>query len=591
MIFYMKVMDFSVGDFLTSKVKEAASALPELGKDFDPEIRLSEANFGDFQSNGVLSYCGKKKLNPRATAQSLCENFAQQHANEYTIECAGPGFLNLTIKDGALIQWLLQFHTSDAYDGHLKSIFSGQTVVIDYSSPNTAKRMHVGHLRSMVIGEALQRFVRFSGGKVIRDNHLGDWGTQFGILLMEIKRTGYVFNESPTEAIEHLEHLYQVGVQATKDDPKALDEAHKELLKLQQGDTENKTLWKKINDISYQSFDAIYQRMGVTFDYVLGESFYCDQVDAVYQALQQHKLAVLDQGALVVFHPEHPRFCKQPFIIRKSDGASNYASTDLATVKYRTDQLKADAMIYVTDARQCDHFEQLFLTVKKWFACEHKPIPGLYHAYFGMVLDNTGKAIKTRDGKPIQLHALLDEAVTRAYDLICTKSPDLSEEEKRHVAEVIGCGSIKYADLSQDRASNYRFDFDKMIRFEGNTAPYLLYAVARIHAIFRKLNLDETNCTFSQVPHQFSTETERNLAHKLIAFPTVLSMAIQDLKPHYLCRYLFELAGCFSTFYKADKVIIDDKTSQNLRLLLCKATLSTLEKGLYLLGLETVERM
>ena len=370
-----------------------------------------------------------------------------------------------------------------------------------------------------------------------------------------------------------------------------METARKELVKLQRGDTENFALWEKINKISYASFEAIYQRMGVTFDYVLGESFYRDKVEAVYDALQACALAKIDQGALVVFHPEHPRFRKQPFIIRKSDGASNYASTDLATVAYRSEQLHADAMVYVTDARQCDHFEQLFLTVKKWFEAEKRPVPMLFHAPFGMVLGQDGKAIKTREGKPIQLHQLLNEAVARAHALICQKSPDLSPEEKRHVAEVVGLGAVKYADLSQDRMSNYRFEFDKMIRFEGNTAPYLLYAVARIHAIFRKAGVEITHIADDLSLEEFSTETERALAHKLLAFPSILALALQELKPHHLCRYLYELAGVFSTFYNADKVLSEKTDIQNLRLLLCRATLATLEKGLHLLGLETLEKM
>lgn len=584
------MLPFSIGSYLQETLKNIAAKLPQFDETFDPDLRLADERFGDFQANGVLAYGKKVHQNPRDLAKILCDAFATQN-KDFDISVAGSGFLNFKLTDRAMSAWLKCFHTEESYEGQFGSIFFDKTVVVDYSSPNTAKRMHVGHLRSMVIGEALQRFLRFGGAKVIRDNHIGDWGTQFGILLAEIKRTGYGFNETPEAAIETLEALYQTGSQRTKDDPKALETARKELVKLQQGDAENFALWEKINKISYASFDAIYQRMGVTFDYVLGESFYRDKVEAVYDALRACGLAKTDQGALVVFHPEHPRFCKQPFIIRKSDGASNYASTDLATVVYRSEQLHADAMVYVTDARQCDHFEQLFLTVQKWFEAEKKPVPMLFHAPFGMVLGQDGKAIKTREGKPIQLHQLLNEAVLRAYDLISAKSPDLSPEEKRHVAEVVGLGAVKYADLSQDRMSNYRFEFDKMIRFEGNTAPYLLYAVARIHAIFRKAGIDATKIKDDFGLEDFSTETERVLAHKLLAFPSILALALQELKPHHLCRYLYELAGVFSTFYNADKVLSENTDVQNLRLLLCRATLATLEKGLHLLGLETLEKM
>ncbi len=586
----MNALPFSLGSYLQKTLKNIAATLPSFDATFDPDLRPAEERFGDFQANGVLAYCKKMRQNPRSVAQTLCDAFSAQN-KDFDVSVAGAGFLNFKLTDRAMLGWLRRFHAPEQYEGHFRSVFSDKTIVVDYSSPNTAKRMHVGHLRSMVIGEALQRFLRFGGASVIRDNHIGDWGTQFGILLAEIKRTGYDFNEAPEVAVETLEALYQAGSQRTKDDPQALGTARKELVKLQQGDAENFALWEKINKISYASFEAIYQRMGVTFDYVLGESFYRDKVEAVYNALQACGLAKTDQGALVVFHPEHPRFCKQPFIIRKSDGASNYASTDLATVAYRSEQLHADAMVYVTDARQCDHFEQLFLTVKKWFEAEKKPIPMLFHAPFGMVLGQDGKAIKTREGKPIQLHQLLNEAVARAYDLISAKSPDLSTEEKRHVAEVVGLGAVKYADLSQDRMSNYRFEFDKMIRFEGNTAPYLLYAVARIHAIFRKAGIDATHIADDLSLDAFATETERALAHKLLAFPSILALALQELKPHHLCRYLYELAGVFSTFYNADKVLSEKTDVQNLRLLLCRATLATLEKGLHLLGLETLEKM
>ena len=583
-------MEFSLESYLHEKLTLTASQLSMFGNDFDPEVRPADERFGDFQANGVLSYLGRKKENPRPAAQALLEAF-EKVDNLFDVTLAGPGFLNFKLKDRGVIDWLQQFHTNDAYKGHYKSIFSNKKVVIDYSSPNTAKRMHVGHLRSMVIGEALQRFIRFGGGEVIRDNHIGDWGTQFGILLMQIKATHYNFDEEPEQAIESLEHLYQSGSARTKEDPAALELARQELVKLQQGDPVNMDLWKKINTISYKSFENIYQRMGVTFDEVLGESFYRDKVEQVYEALQKHQLAIQDQGALVVFHPEHPRFNKQPFIIRKSDGASNYASTDLATVVYRVKHFGADAIVYVTDNRQRDHFEQLFLTLKKWFQAEHWKLPALYHVYFGTVLDANGKAIKTREGKPIQLQALLDEAVRRAYDLICEKSPDLTE--KQHVAEVVGVGSIKYADLSQERTGNYRFEWNKMINFDGNTAPYLLYAIARIHAILRKVSQDTHDLNpnvFENFQH-FSTETERVLGHKLLAFPMALNLALKELKPHWLCRYLFELAGVFSSFYNADKVMVDEVAICNMRLLLCKATLSTLETGLNLLGLETLQRM
>jgi arginyl-tRNA synthetase len=585
-------VEFFLEVYLTKHIKEAALTLPVFDTTFDPEIRLADARFGDFQANGLLAYLGKKKENPRVWAQQLMDLFAER-GHLFEVSVAEPGFLNFSLKDTTLIQWLCKFHTASSYQGAYKSIFANRTVVIDYSSPNTAKRMHVGHLRSMVIGEALQRLIHFGRGRVIRDNHIGDWGTQFGILLMQIKTSQYAFSKNPEETIEALENLYQEGIVKTQENPAALDRARQELVKLQQGDIKNIAIWGCINQLSCQSFDRIYRRMGVEFDYVLGESFYRNKVDDVYDELQKYHLAVIDQGALVVFHPEHPRFRKQAFLIRKSDGASNYASTDLATAKYRVQELRAQDIIYVTDCRQRDHFEQLFLTVKKWFQAVGYKIPNMYHVYFGTVLGADGKPIKTRMGRPIRLQTLLDEAVRRAHDLIRRKSPELSEAEKRRVAEVVGLGAIKYMDLSQERTGDYRFEWDKMINFDGNTAPYLLYAIVRIHAIFRKLNLKASTLDFAELEDvkSFSTATERALAKKLIAFPSVLDLTIKELKPHWLCRYLFDLAGTFSAFYNADRVTVDDVYVQQVRLLLCSATLSTLETGLHLLGLDTLEQM
>ncbi|MDR2769236.1 MAG: arginine--tRNA ligase [Puniceicoccales bacterium] len=586
-------MEFFLEAYLSKLVKEAALTLPVFDATFDPEIRLADIRFGDFQANGLLAYLGEKKEDPRMWAQKLADLFAV-HDSLFDVSVAGPGFLNFSLKDTALMQWLCKFHTTSSYQKIYRSTFFGHVVVIDYSSPNTAKCMHVGHLRSLVIGEALQRLIRFGGAIVVRDNHIGNWGTQFGILLMQIKTSQYVFNNNPEETVESLENLYQAGVLKTKENATALTQARQELVKLQQGDMENVAIWERINRLSCRSFDRIYQRMGVEFDYVLGESFYRNKVEAVYDELTNCGLATVDQGALVVFHPEHPRFCKQAFLVRKSDGASNYASTDLATVKYRVQELRARDIIYVTDCRQRDHFEQLFLTVKKWFQAVDYRVPNMYHVYFGTVLDADGKAIKTREGRPIRLHTLLNEAVKRAYNLIQEKSPNLSEDEKRKVAEVVGLGAIKYADLSQERTGNYRFEWDKMINFDGNTAPYLLYAIARIHAIFRKLNFNPDTVDFFELQdvQSFSTATERALAKKLIAFPSALDLTIRELKPHWLCRYLFDLAGTFSAFYNADKIIVEDEGDiQQMRLLLCSATLSTLEMGLHLLGLDTLERM
>jgi arginyl-tRNA synthetase len=293
----------------------------------------------------------------------------------------------------------------------------------------------------------------------------------------------------------------------------------------------------------------------------------------------------------VVFHPEHPRFKEQPFIIRKSDGASNYASTDLATVLYRVNEWKADEIVYVTDGRQRDHFEQLFLTVDKWFKASKRTTPRLRHVWFGTILGSDGKAIKTKSGEALKLFDVLAEAQSRALAIVQEKSPELSEEEKKHIARIVGLGAVKYADLRQDRTSDYEFAWDKLLALDGNTAPYLLYAIARIHSIFRKGNVPVDDIARESFATTIETPAEISLARKLAALPSVLDATLADLRPHLLCTYLYELAGEFSTFYAADRVMVEDKAVQARRLLLCARTLRVLETGLHTLGLETLERM
>jgi arginyl-tRNA synthetase len=397
----------------------------------------------------------------------------------------------------------------------------------------------------------------------------------------------------------------RTAVQARPDGSPELDEARRELVKLQNGDPENVALWQKFSDVSLAAFQQIYDRLGITFDHHLGESFYNDKVDRIYRELTDAKLAEVSEGALVVFHPEHPRFKEQPFLIRKADGASNYASTDLATALYRVEHFQADGIVVVTDFRQADHFEQLFLTVKKWFAAKNYRLPELHHVTFGAVTGEDGKALKTRDGGTIKLKALLDEAEERALAIVAEKNPDLPEAERREIARTVGIGAVQYADLSQNRSSNYVFSWDKMLALDGNTAPYLLYAVARIYSIFRKaaggarlqaadsldatakpeLGFDEAAAT------PFETATELALARKLTKFPDAIRLAAETLRPHYLCLYLFELAGDYSSFNNADKVLVDDPAVRARRLLLCGRTLLMLETGLRLLGLRTLRRM
>lgn len=565
---------------------------------FSPEVRTADPRHGDFQANGVLAYAKREKQNPRAVSEKLIAGLEAEIRDQYNISIAGPGFINFAAKPATLLEWMRTYGTEAALQQGAATHYQGQTWVVDYSSPNTAKQMHVGHLRSAVIGEAICRLLAFSGARVIRDNHLGDWGTQFGKLIYGFKRWA-----NPTafqqDAIEELERVYRLGNDATPDGSPALEEARQELVKLQNGDPENKALWQSFTEASQRAFDQIYQRLGIRFDHYLGESFYNDKVDPVYRALTELKLAEESEGALVVFHPEHPRYAKQPFIIRKTDGASNYASTDLATALYRTEHFKADGIVVVTDFRQADHFEQLFLTVEKWFRQTGRRVPKLNHVTFGAVLGENGKPLKTRDGGTIRLKDLLNEAEERALAVVQAKNAErpegerFSEEESRAIAEVIGIASIQYADLSQNRSSDYVFSWEKMLSLEGNTAPYLLYAVARIRSIFRRANLGDPSATtaWETAATPPETATELTLARKLVRFPDALALATSNLRPHFLSTYLYELAGDFSGFYTADKVIVDDPAIRARRVLLCARTLLILETGLHLLGLRTLQRM
>lgn len=574
---------------LSDLIYAASQKTEGFNKDFEPEVRIADPRFGDFQANGVLGFAKKNKQKPRQLAEALLKQIQEDQAlKQFEITLSGPGFLNIRLQPEFLQGWVKQFN------GHcdLTQIYKDKTVVIDYSCPNSAKQMHVGHLRSIIIGECIQRLMRFCGANVVRDNHIGDWGTQFGILIMAVKREKIDVDKiDESQAIETFERLYKEGVALTKEDQKYLEEARRELVALQKGDPENTQIWEKINEVSYRSFQVIYDLMDIKFDYVLGESFYRDKVDRVYKELEDLKLAEISNGALVVFHRDVPRFKDQPFIVRKSDGASNYAATDLATILYRVEHFHANEIIYVTDGRQQDHFQLLFLTVGKWFPAFKREIPKLDHVWFGTVLGEDGKAIKTRSGESIKLKQLIDEGISRALEVVKVKNPDLTEEEQKEVARVVGISAIKYADLSQNRTNDYAFSWDKMLNFDGNTAPYLLYGVARIYAIFRKMNRDPKAPVNTDKMELFSSPEELALARKLIAFPGIIDQVLEDLRPHFLCKYLFDLTSSFSSFYNVNRIVGEPEEIENKRILLCQFTLYILETGLSLLGIETLQKM
>ena len=582
-------VSFHLAADLDSALQSAAQAAG-LESGFAPELRPADPRHGDFQANGALGYAKARRLNPRQVAEQLIGALPPPLRERFDVAIAGPGFVNFTLRPAALLEWVQTHDNAQHLKAGAAALYHGRRYVVDYGSPNTAKQMHVGHIRSIIIGEAICRLLSFCGAEVIRDNHLGDWGTQFGMILHGYR---HFLDQAALERdpLEEFERLYKAASAACKADPAALEQARLELVRLQQGDPAAVALWQQVNQLSLDSLNAIYRRLDVHYDHFLGESFYRDKVDAIYRELTATGLAVESQGALVVFHPEHPRFATQPFIVRKSDGASNYASTDLATMAYRVEHFRADGVIVVTDTRQNDHFEQLWLTTRKWFAATGRPQPEFQHVTFGTILGEDGKAIKTRSGDPIKLQDLLNEAEERAFALVTEKSPDLPEAERRDIANAVGLGAVRYADLSQNRSSDYVFSWEKILSFEGNTAPYLLYAVSRIRSIFRKAGLDPADAAATAGATPPETPGELALARKLVGFATVLNLTTTQLRPHFLCTYLFELAGEFSAFYAADKVIVDEAPVRARRLLLCARSLLVLENGLQLLGLRTLARM
>jgi arginyl-tRNA synthetase len=572
-------------------LESAIVNVSSLEADFRPDVRVADPRFGDYQANGVLPYSKARKANPRATATELVEKIKASGAFAgLGVDIAGPGFINFTMSPEYLLSWMRTNRTVEDLSKGLASMGGATgTVVVDFSSPNTAKEMHVGHIRSTVIGEAIARLLAIRGHKVIRDNHIGDWGTQFGMLIWAVKKEHYDLDHPGENVIAELQELYTKGYTYYKSGDEAAALVRDELVKLQDGEPENTRIWTRITEVSKASFDKIYSRLGINFDLTLGESFYRDRVERVYKELAECNLATESEGALVVFHPEHKRFATQPFIIRKADGASNYATTDLATILYRVEELGASEIIYVVDSRQSDHFEQLFLTVQKWFGAKGYRMPVLKHVSFGTVLGDNGKPFKTKEGGTVKLRDLLDEAVQRSFALVNEKSGDLPELERRAIAEAVGVGSVRYADLSQNRTSDYVFSWDKMLSLDGNTAPYLMYAVARINSIFRKAGLKPGEA--EDVASAFESPEELALARKLVSFGPAMEGALSDLRPHMLAAYLYDLSGAFSSFYSANRVMVDEAPVRARRLMLCARTLAVMETGMGLLGLQTLSRM
>ena len=588
---------FNPSHTIDQALREVAALMPEFDPEFDPGVRPADPRFGDFQANGVLSFAKKHQVNPRELAQSLID--AAQASNHFDpnmveLSLAGPGFINFKLSTAFLWQWQLDYSTKADYQSGAMQLKSGRKVVIDYPSANTAKQAHIGHLRPMVIGQAIARILDFCGAELVRDNHIGDWGTNFGTLIMKIKRDEIDLNALNEDALATLDKLYKDGSALEKEQPDLRDISRKELVLLQNGDPDNTAIWEQIVEISKIAFEQLFDQIGVEVDITLGESFYRNKVDRIYEELTEIGLAEHSDGALVVWHDEVKKFSREnerpyPFNIRKSDGASNYASTDLATVLYRLEKFKAEEIIYLTDARQQDHFEQLFLTTNKWFKAKGYPLPEMQHVFWGSILGADKKPLKTKSGESIKLQELLDEARARAYEVVTKKNPEFPEQERKAIAESVGIGAVKYADLSSNRTQDYVFSWERLLSFEGNTAPYLLYAVARINSIFRKAEIDPSEPLIGASP--IETEAELALARRLMGFVTALELTINDLRPHFLCTYLYELAGTYSSFYNADKVMVSDEAVKARRLILCARTRTVMQTGLELLGITALERM
>lgn len=535
---------------------------------------------GDYQTNALMALAKQQRRNPRELAAAVV---AQLDVTPWCarVEIAGPGFLNFHLAPHAINAALQEaLRTGNSF---FAKATTPRTIVIDFSSPNVAKPMHVGHIRSTILGDALARVFRLLGHRVITDNHIGDWGTQFGMLLVGWK-TLLDAATLERDPIAEMERLYQAINLAAKEDERIREQARAELVKLQSGDAENLGIWRRMLELSQSQFDNVYGRLGIQFDHTLGESFYNDQLGTVLAELARAGIAEESDGALVVFFRDHATMNDNPAIIRKSDGAANYASTDLATLRHRVEQWQAQEILYVTDGRQQLHFQQVFTIYQRW----HPQMTArLEHVWFGSILGPDGKPFKTREGGVVKLAALLDEAEERALTAVTQKNPDLDEATRREIARAVGLGALKYADLSNNRQSDYTFDWDKMLALQGNTAPYLQYACTRVRSIFRKGEVaDLSGATIALAAPQ-----ELVLAKRLLNFGIALETVAAEYRPNYLCNYLYELAGDFTAFYEACPVLKAGDAERQSRLALCKLTGQVLHEGLGLLGIEVPEKM
>ena len=553
-------------------------------QDFSEKINIENSTkkeFGDFQTNFAMMNSKAIGKNPREIATTLVENFKENDLIE-KLEIAGPGFINIHLKNNFLNNEVKKID-NEKYDFSFLNV--DETVIIDYSSPNIAKRMHIGHLRSTIIGDAIKRILDFIGFKTISDNHIGDWGTQFGKLIVAYNK--WLDKEAyEADPIGELERIYVLFSDEAKKDPTLEDVARNELRKLQMGDEQNNKLWKEFIEISLKEYNKVYDRLGVKFDHYFGESFYNDMMPDVLEELKEKNIAKEDQGALVVFFEEDKL---PPALVQKKDGSFLYATSDLATIKFRKNELNVDKAVYVTDERQQNHFKQVF-EISEMLGAPYNYEKS--HVYFGIMRFGDGMIFSSRSGNIIRLVDLLDEAKKQVKSVIDEKNPNIPEDEKEKIAEIVGTGAIKYFDLSQNRTSDILFTWDKVLSFEGNTGPYLQYTYARIQSILRKLKEENISVENNDIILNDMFDIERELAVALLRFPQTVVKSYETYRPNIIADYLLDTAKLFNNFYNSKSILKEtDKKVMDARILLAQKTASILKQGLNLLGIETVDRM
>lgn len=571
---------------LSEKVSQAmiAAGAPA---DCEPQVRQSaKVQFGDYQANGMMAVAKKLGMAPRQLAEQVLTHL-DLNGIASKVEIAGPGFINIFLDPVFLAQHVQQALASDRLGVTQPA---KQTVVVDYSAPNVAKEMHVGHLRSTIIGDAAVRTLEFLGHNVIRANHVGDWGTQFGMLIAWLEKQQ---QENAGEmALADLEGFYRDAKKHYDEDEAFAERARSYVVKLQGGDEYFREMWRKLVDITMSQNQLTYDRLNVTLtrDDVMGESLYNPMLPGIVADLKAKGLAVESEGATVVFLDEYKNKEGEPMgvIIQKKDGGYLYTTTDIACAKYRYETLHADRVLYYIDSRQHQHLMQAWTIVRKaGYVPDSVP---LEHHMFGMMLGKDGKPFKTRAGGTVKLADLLDEALERARRLVAEKNPDMPADELEKLANAVGIGAVKYADLSKNRTTDYIFDWDNMLAFEGNTAPYMQYAYTRVLSVFRKADIDESALANAQVV--ISEDREAQLAARLLQLEETLTVVAREGTPHVMCAYLYDVAGLFSGFYEHCPILsAENEEIRNSRLKLAQLTAKTLKLGLDTLGIETVERM